>query len=196
MFTIVAALKSELDDLIQAIGPLNKSFIENGSLYAASGVHLLRTGIGAENAQRVLNRYLDQFQPEKIINIGTAGALNLGLQSGQIFSITGIINAADVDKIKIMQLQELKNTKSAILLTIDNPVLDEVCRNDLYNKFKADLVDMEGYYFAKIAAQQNIPFYSVKIITDFADRSAETDFLNNYKIFSKRLSNFLFENLF
>jgi nucleoside phosphorylase len=185
MITIIGALKGELQPLLSHFKPEKKKNINGGSLYIAKGVHLLRCGIGKKVCQKVLTAYLENYHPNLIINIGTAGIVNPEIKQGEIFSVVkNYQNGND----NIFELMAIKGFKSASLLTVDKPLRDKKLRDSYFRKYRVDLVDMEGWYCAQSATQCKADFHSIKIASDFADENTEKDFMKNYKALTEKLA--------
>ena len=55
------------------------------------------------------------------------------------------------------------------ILTVKKPVLSSKRKKELYNTYGAECVDMEAGVIAKICALFEIPFLSIKVISDHAD---------------------------
>ena len=190
MITIVSALKSEIAPLLQRVPITEKRILASGSLYISDKIHFLRTGIGKQKAEKVFNLYLEQFRPEKVLNIGLAGKLNPDFKIGEIYCISRIFSA-DAEPIKINFHSQ---SKCASLLTVDQPVADISLRDKLHRQYNADLVDMEAYSIANTVRKKNISFNCVKIISDSADINTEKTFLENYRQLSKKLTEFVWKN--
>jgi adenosylhomocysteine nucleosidase len=199
MILIVAALKAELLPLIQYFRIEQKELVAQGTLYHSEKLHLLRTGVGMQKAGETLSTYLKKYQPGKIINIGTAGALNPKFGTGKIIEAKCIKNE-QVDEIYLIPLQINQQLFEQVnLLTVTEAVLDRQRKEKLSTEYNVDIVDMEAFALANIAQQNNIEFYCIKIISDQADENAKKDFENNYKNLIDKLSeqivNFLKSNL-
>jgi len=176
-----------------------KELVAQGTLYHSEKLHLLRTGVGMQKAGETLSTYLKKYQPGKIINIGTAGALNPKFGTGKIIEAKCIKNE-QVDEIYLIPLQINQQLFEQVnLLTVTEAVLDRQRKEKLSTEYNADIVDMEAFTLANIARQNNIEFYCIKIISDQADENAKKDFENNYKNLIDKLSeqivNFLKSNL-
>jgi len=195
MILITAALKAELLPLIEYYKAKPRGNWADGRLFVSEKIHLLRTGVGMNKARHTLSAYLDKYQPEKIINTGTAGALNPRFTIG-LMTEPEIIYNEKKQIIKPHPLYEdqylLKQSK---LLSVTAPVINQEQKNKLLKDFDADMVDMEAFAIAYLAGQRNIKFHCVKIISDFANDQTADDFKNNYKIIIEKLSGYLIKYL-
>ncbi len=189
MITIVSALKAELRPFLDHFQADRKIAVATGSLYyGQQPIHFLRTGIGAEKTGVVLTRYLNRHQPHLLLNIGTAGALVSGIAMGTVGQIRRVTDEASGQQISLNDFS--LPLPRFNLLTVQEAVLDEQ-RKQTAAANGAQLVDMEGFSLAKIATQREIPFLSVKIVSDHADERAREQFVQNLE----RLSRSLYRNV-
>lgn len=195
MILIVAAIKAELLPLVEHLKVDQKEMIGQGTLYFSDKTHLLRTGVGMQKAEEALSAYLEKYQPEKIINVGTAGSLNSDFSVGLITEPVRIRNEREeeINPIPLFQNQSL--FKKSILLTVNDAVQNQKQKKKLFNQFSADIVDMEAFALAKLSRQHNIDFHCIKIISDHADEHTIDDFKNNYKIIIEKISGHLINYL-
>lgn len=139
------------------------------------------TGIGKVNATYSLLKYLKNYKPDLIINLGTAGGF--GFEKGEVVCCTKFIQR-DMDVRELgFELYKTPLSDDPIILDYGlkiNGLHEEVCGSgdhfetthstDAYN-----VVDMEAYALALVAKRENIPFLCLKYISDAADDSAATD---------------------
>lgn len=187
MWTIVSALKSELNPLFADFPLLEKAPLNGGILYHTEYLQLLRTGIGGENVNLVFDAYLKNQHPDLVLNIGLAGSLTPEYEPGMIFSIQEVQYEKSETVFKLAKLSAEIPFPAARLLTVDEAVTEERLRDSLYKKFTSDLVDMEAYYLARKCRTKGIPFCSIKIISDRADHATKQIFMENYKEKSRTL---------
>ena len=187
MWTVVSALKSEIRPLFDVFSVEEKLKFAEGSLYQCKGLHILRTGIGNGAARSAFSGYLQKFNPQKVLNLGLAGALGQNLKHGQMCNVHNVHHADHPQSYDLNLLQGIPDTISCMLLTVVDAVTDANYRNLLYGQYRAELVDMGAFVLAKICNERHIPFYALKIISDFADHNAERDFKKNYQLLSKKL---------
>ncbi|MGD9489528.1 MAG: hypothetical protein AB7W47_16030 [Calditrichaceae bacterium] len=195
MITIISALKEEIRPLLETLTVKQKLKTGSGTLYVTDEYHFLRTGVGLRHAEDVLNSYLSSYEPSEIINIGTAGSLKHDHRSGDIFYIGKIYYKTRGQFIDLPS--ELNKTEKApaVLLTVDQPVMNKSDREASRKRFNAGLVDMEAYALAKICFKNNIKFTSYKIVSDLADENTEGEFMANYKVLSKKLAEYILKIL-
>lgn len=188
MITVVGALKEELRIFIEANTILQKKTIEGGSLYITRDFHLLRTGIGWGSAAKVFNKYLEEYLPRKVVNIGTAGRLHLGIAVGSMHRVTQFHSEDHGRIIQSEFTDDMPVLSQSSCLTVERPLTESNARDKLYQKYGADLVDMEAYYLAAAAEKKLIPFYTFKIVSDSANEETEKEFFENYKLLSRELA--------
>ena len=195
MILIVAALKAELLPLIQYFRIEQKEIVAQGTLYHSEKLHLLRTGVGMQNAREVFSEYLKKYDPDKIINLGTAGTLNQKFSVGMIVE-AGCIQNEQSEKIYPMRMQlEEQLFENVYLLTVKDAVLNQQRKEILFIQFNSDIVDMEAFVLASVALQHRINFYCIKIISDQADENAINQFKDNYKSLLDKFSTHVIDYL-
>lgn len=140
------------------------------------------TGIGKINAAYSITKAIEKYKPNKIINFGTAGGINL-----KKHSFVKINKFIQLD----MKSNQLANKLYATPFENDIGFIGEdgiICgtsdtfiTNSIELKSVVDLVDMECYVFAKICKIENILFESYKYITDECDSESSNDWKENIK---------------
>jgi len=186
MITVVSALKSEIAPFLERYAVAEKTPLNGGSLYHASREqHFLRTGIGPEQAAKVLSYYLKSYRPYLLINIGFAGSLNPALKAGGLFYINEIRSTVhESSQIPAVPAVDLPGCS---LLTVSEAVVSDIKRAELSLRFGAGLVDMEAYELARIAGHHQIPFYCFKMVSDEAGDKAKEQFIKNYRTLANQL---------
>jgi len=134
------------------------------------------TGVGKINAALTAARLIEKFKPLRVWNFGTAGGIKLNSGCHQMF------NFVERDKGKCPEAIEVMLPKDPITIsngigytcsTGDNFVTDP----DL--EIPAHVVDMEAFAIAKACQQTGVKFMCYKYISDSADESADTSWLDN-----------------
>lgn len=175
---------------------------------------LAKSGVGKVNAARTTQVLIQNFDLDVIINLGAAGAINHLLNIGDIVIakhvvqhdfditafghskgyITGIGNKIECDRGFINAFENmLKNTdeknykiKMGIVASGDIFVEKIEMKNKINAKFNADVVDMECAAIAQVAYLDNIPFISIRCISDIPDGKNASTFDENLRLASKR----------
>ncbi|GAB2977426.1 nucleosidase [Nocardioides montaniterrae] len=143
-----------------------------------SGADVLITGMGKTAAAASLARHLAGLSDGalaslQVVNIGTAGAL-LPHLSG-LHEIGTVLNhEINADAIRALGYDPRESltigSGPTVLASGDVFVTDPVLRDAL--ALRAQLVDMEGYAVAYVAAEFGVPVRMVKYVSDAADESA------------------------
>lgn len=195
MITIISALKGEITPLFNHYPIIKKLPMGKGTLYETSAFHLVRLGMGPENSKDTLKIYLAENKPNLILNIGMAGRLNPAIMIGSIYFINRIYYSKESKSISQTVPSIITPQSSVSLLTVDQPLTDPLIRDNFFKKFQAGLVDMEAYGLAQTAAIADIPFYSIKIVSDSADENTKNDFIKEYEKLSEKLGEYVIKFL-
>lgn len=164
-YLLVAALAMETPDLEQ---------------YAP----IVHTGIGKINASIKLYEAILTYQPELVINYGTAGALCATKTAGIYEVETFVQRDMDVRGLGFQRgvtpftEEPLPTAQGIVLGTGDSFVMD--VEKDLEGlNIDLDLVDMEAYALKAVCDHHQIPFRSYKYVTDTADGESHNDWAEN-----------------
>lgn len=139
-------------------------------------VYYVRTGIGKAKAAFRTADAIQQVEPDLVINMGTAGSVSH--QVGDVFVCRRFIDR-DMHKLAALGLEyeldttallEAKGlckhwTESATCNTGDS-FLTEL------TDFEGDVVDMEAYAEALVCTAKEIPFISVKYVSDIIGQNS------------------------
>ena len=140
-------------------------------------VYYIRTGIGKVKSAYYLTEVLSQFQPDLVLNMGTAGTVNHKV--GDIFVCQKFIDR-DMHKLEGLGL-DFELATSELLeekgYCQNWKGLKGVCNTgDSFmtevSDFEGDVVDMEAYAQAFVCNAKKIPFISVKYVTDIIGQNS------------------------
>lgn len=150
---------------------------------------LLETGIGPEKASGALQALLREYSIDCLINFGSAGMIDRSLELGQVFLVNEIVDVSSGQMMKTnRQITEAvndflfhqnKNYQRGRLLTSPEPILRKSQRMKLAASYGGGAVDMEAYALAVVARYFNIPFTSLKMISDRANALTRLEFWKN-----------------
>lgn len=200
---IIAALHKEIKKFNEEIKLTkkiqNKKYKINSGKFKKFNLISIISGIGKVSSAISTTLLIEQFSPEFIINIGTAGSLCKKLNVGDIIiSKKNIYHDVDVTTFGYKYGQIPKNPayflsdkkllnlakKSAKKLKIKNKI-GEICTGDCFidniekkkkikNFFpKAIAVDMESASISQVCYKFNIPFISIRIISDLSNKESK-----------------------
>lgn len=161
--------------------------------------NVIFTGIGKVNATYELTRAIQKYQPDIVINLGTAGGF--GLKRGDVVCCNQFVQRdMDVTPLGFEKFVTPFEESSVVLsygITLDH-LKTAVCgtgdcfeinhNTNLYN-----VVDMEAYALAKVCKAENLPFLCLKYISDVADDNAVSDWNEEVKLASNKLRKILFQ---
>lgn len=158
---IIAAMPDELKPLVRGWRHERRNGVDLWSWHFDQGEWVAAcAGAGADASTRAFAE-IERDGPISIaISVGWAGALNDQVVSGQVYKISGVIDARTGERFNVAQWSEER-------LVVTNPIVaDEPEKRRLAAAYKADLCDMEGATVARLAAMRGIPFYSFKGVSD------------------------------
>ncbi|MCV2528346.1 MAG: 5'-methylthioadenosine/adenosylhomocysteine nucleosidase [Candidatus Lightella neohaematopini] len=207
---IVAAMKEEIIFLYKQLTNVitkifGKCIVYYGTINNTKLV-IIETGIGKVSASLGTTILINYFLPDLIINIGLAGSLvsyikkqdlvisqstcyydvnvtAFGYEFGQIPKHPLIFNSSK----NLLSIAKLSNKKEkniffGLIVSGDNFINNINTLNNIRNKFpKALTVDMESTAVAQVCYRFNIPFISIKQISDHANNIANIEFMCTVK---------------
>lgn len=133
------------------------------------------TGVGKVNAAARTAEIIHRYQPQQIINFGTAGGITVGAGLHQATRFVQrdmrctALGAAPGQTPFESEIMIDLGANGLICSTGDNFVSDNAL------DIPADLVDMEAYAIAKICQRSDVDFLCWKFVTDQADTAAAQD---------------------
>jgi adenosylhomocysteine nucleosidase len=156
--------------------PLIVSATAAEAAHVPAGLEVLVTGLGKTAAATALARHLatrDDLGDLVVVNLGTAGALHDGIEG--LFEVGTVINHdISADAIRALGYDPRERLTvgpgDTVLASGDVFVTDPAVRARL--AAQAQLVDMEGYAVAYVAAELGVPCRLVKHVSDNADEGA------------------------
>ncbi len=154
---------------------------------------IVESGIGKENSMRATEALIRVFVPEKVISAGFSSSLIPSLKRPEIFLPKEIIDQESGDKIDLWQrllpgevsssesVAEEKNPstefpyRGGTLLSVSSPIESPAEKKRLHEEFHADAIDRQGYVVAKVCANENVPFLSVRVVLDEVNQATPKD---------------------
>ena len=134
------------------------------------------TGVGKINAALTAAKVIQKFKPNRIWNFGTAGGIKLEQGCYEM------VNFVERDKGKCPESIEVMLPKDPVSISFgvgytcstgDNFVTDPNL------EIPAHVVDMEAFAIAKACLNEHVDFKCYKYVSDSADDTADTSWLDN-----------------
>ncbi|MFQ5716804.1 MAG: hypothetical protein ACE5GQ_06840 [Nitrospinales bacterium] len=188
---IIGAVKEEIA-VIRGNMEVEDSF-RLGTAHAFSGswlgrrLVLIRSGIGKLRAQSALSQAYSQFPLSLALSIGYAGGLDPALRAGDLVVANSVLelgpassrrNSSPVLEVSLdaslvdraMQLKLGIKTHRGKLITVDEAVCKPEDKRALARRCSALAVEMETAALLRLAREKDLPFLSVRSISDTADQ--------------------------
>ena len=117
-------------------------------------------GVGVDAATRAFAQIEKIGTPNFVISVGWAGALSPALETGRVYSPSGVIDARTGERFQVA----IWNLERWL---VTSPIVaGEAEKQRLATAYNANLVDMEAAGVARLALMRGIPFYCFKGISD------------------------------
>ncbi|PLR85857.1 5'-methylthioadenosine/S-adenosylhomocysteine nucleosidase [Bacillus canaveralius] len=204
---IIGAMEEEVTILRDKIAGQHQETIAGceftSGLMNGADVILLRSGIGKVNAAMSTSILLEKFNPDFVINTGSAGGLNPDLNVGDVVISTDVRHhdvdvtafgyeygqvpqlpaafEADSELIEIAEncAKEIEGAQvvTGLIATGDSFMSDPERVQAISQKF-TDLqaVEMEAAAIAQVAYQFNKPFVVIRSLSDIAGKESNVSF--------------------
>lgn len=156
---MVAALEREVGSLVKRWRRVEREHEgRRFKFFESEHTVVLCGGIGAEAARRATEAVIALYQPDLVLSVGFAGALDAALKVGEIFSPSRVVDARDGSSVEIATGRGVLVSAGAIAGTEQKLRLAE--------SYGAQAVDMEAAAVARGAQTRCVPFMAVKAISD------------------------------
>lgn len=205
---IIGAMDEEVQQLKEQLDPCQETRMAGSSFYqgtfAGQEIILLQSGIGKVNAALGTTILLNDFQPDVVINTGSAGGFNKELDVGDIV-ISTEVRYHDVDATgfgyeygqvpkmpaaykadeQLMKLAEYTAEKATnahhiaqgLIATGDSFMSDPERAQFVTSKFPdLQAADMEAGAIAQVCHRFETPFVVIRALSDTADGEAPASF--------------------
>ena len=163
-----------------------------------------KSGIGKVNSAAMTQYIIDKYRVDLVINSGCAGSLINTVKIMDII-ISSYVTYHDFNPIRIMEFSVpdngkvlasttlISNAKKALKqLDINNFFIAPICsgdcfvtnsklRDEIYNQTGAYAVDMESGSIGHVCKLNNVPFLSIRTISDFSDGNDDFEVIAAYK---------------
>ena len=173
---------------------MNKLFVAALKEETVGLDYFYHIGVGKINATYNLTKLILEHKPSKVINYGTAGAIDKGL-SGIVECTKFYQRDMDVRGLLDLKLGETPFDNINEIINSDEGFSCGSGDSFVNNKIEmnVDLVDMEAYALAKVCKIENVKFRCFKYVSDNADENAPSDWIANCKKGAKLFQNKLKE---
>ncbi len=224
MIGIITAVDTERDAVLKKMAAIKTNIIYDIIFYQGFIHHTpciaAMSGVGKVNAARCTQLMIDKFQPDKIVNVGSAGALHPDLNIGDVVISTACIQH-DVD-LTVFGIKKgaFDNQEAGFIHADAN--FAELCtkaikdsigkdykvlsgaiatgdqfndslekKNELFEEFGAYCNEMEGAAVAQVCASCKIPFVVIRSISDKPGKESKMMYNDFKQLASERCAAFL-----
>ncbi|MBS8263656.1 5'-methylthioadenosine/S-adenosylhomocysteine nucleosidase [Mesobacillus boroniphilus] len=204
---IIGAMDEEVDLLRNKLQDRENTYLAGSEFYQGKigslQVVLLKSGIGKVNAAMGTAILIDKFQPDIIINTGSAGGFHRELNVGDVVISTevrhhdvdvtifgyeygqvprmpayfapddNLVSIAVKSAEKINDIQVVKGLIASGDSFMNDPKRVEFIRTKLPNLYAAE---MEAAAIAQVACQFGIPFVIIRSLSDIAGKDSNISF--------------------
>jgi len=157
---ILAALPREVAPLVRDWPVRTLLHREGASIWECDGAIVVCAGMGRERVARALELAEGRVPLSSIFSVGYAGALRSGMAIDTVYWPATVIDAQTGERF------ECKGSDGT-LVTSDH-VVHATEKRELAERWNADLVDMEAAAVARLAQTRNLPFRTLRVISDEA----------------------------
>jgi adenosylhomocysteine nucleosidase len=133
-----------------------------------SGISILLTGIGRQNAEKSLREFLATHSPKLVLTCGFAGGLNPELKLGDIIFET----SDETLHTKLLGA----GAKPLKFFCADRIATTVAEKKELRAETGADAVEMESAAIHAVCRERGIPCATVRVISDTASEDLPLDF--------------------
>ncbi len=147
---------------------------------------LVISGIGKAHAAMATAYCCTKFNPDMVVNIGAAGALNMFKQKGDIFQISRIIEhdrpGFQTGQPIVYNLSTMAdvNVEYANLSTSDKAAISIQDRKKVAI-YGGELIDMEGASIVQTCKKFNIPCHIFKYVSDSLEDFESSNIIDNIR---------------
>jgi nucleoside phosphorylase len=156
---VVAAMPVELAPMIGALQPQQ---IDGVDLFELPTAVIAIGGIGEKFARRAAEVAITFAQPKRLMSAGIVGAISPKLKVGDVGRIREVLDVATGTRYTATGGGDW-------VLASSQDVSDAAEKQELYTKYGADVVDMEGAAVAQVAQEHGLEFAAIKSISDDAE---------------------------
>lgn len=187
---IIGAMDKEIEKYLELYIP--KLIDEKRKIYVKDNVIIAGSGIGKVNSAMITQHLIDKYNVDLIISSGCAGSLTEDLNVLDVvipqyvtyhdFLPERVMRYSVPDEGNINVDESLRNIFKQIVEQmegvryVETPICSGACyvtdnktSKNIVDKTGATVVDMESASIGHVARKNNIPFITIRTISDFAD---------------------------
>ena len=225
MIGIIGAMEEEVTILKRKLNDMNEINIAHVKFYVGKLNHkevvLTQSGIGKVNASISTTLLIEKFNPEVVINTGSAGALDQTLSIGDILVSNHVLYNATAFGYEYGQIPQMPKTyttdptllkktmhvleqqqlngKVGMIVSGDSFIGSSEQRQKIKQQFpEAMAVEMEATAIAQTCYQFKVPFIVIRAVSDLANGKADIsfeEFLDKAALSSSETVSLLVESL-
>lgn len=208
MIGIIIALPSEAKSLLTQVESLKEIPFLDKKAYSCTinskQAVIVISGIGKVSAALTTQALIDQYNPEFVVNAGTCGGTNLSVKPLNFYIVDKCFqfdfDVTEIDDVEVGYIQEYDTkffnayTKGLDFLPKTNLATADRFSNaekdlDLIEKNGCAIRDMEGAAIAQTCKSNNVPFVSLKGVSDVYGLGTDGEqFYQNLTAVSKALA--------
>lgn len=213
---VLSAMQEEIDYIINQNICLEVDIINSQKVFKISGfkndLYIANTGISKVNAAITTSLFINKYNPDLIINIGTSGAIDeklkitdaviadklafhdvdvtaFGYEVGQIPKESKYLYPTQIEKLDDYVRKIFKNVYKATVVTGDVFVTDINKKREIQSNFdNVYAVEMESAAIVKTALSLNTKVYVLRTISDMANAKGDIDFSQYLSIVCENFS--------
>ncbi len=187
---IIGAMDKEIERYLELYNPVNVD--KKRKIYKTGNIIIAGSGIGKVNAAMMTQHLIDKYNVDIIISSGCAGSLSNNLKVLDViippyvtyhdFLPERVMKYSVPDEGNIKVDENLINLCKDVIDSMDGVSYVEtpICSGDCYvtddgtaksivSRTGAAVVDMESAAIAHVARKNDIPFITIRTISDFAN---------------------------
>ena len=205
MIAIFYALKNEIDYFKRNFCLKKEYKIENITFFEGTIedtlILLVQTGIGVKNSAKATNIVIEKFNLDLVITTGFAGALRDSMDVGDMVYANKILYTNNADEIENKeQITNIKyqsapdfsilmenicnqsglNFHNGNVMTVDKVISNASKKKWLGSNSTAISVEMETFAIAETLSKKDIPFISIRSISDDVNSDIQMDNINDF----------------
>jgi len=182
---IVCAMHEEVQKIVAALNLKKIAVNSANTVYQGQKITLIESSIGKVASTLATCTLIENYNIDRLINIGLAGALKT-TPVGSAYFVSSVtqhdafipFEQYQSDMYQSIKCTVPKNSTNAMTLTTGDQFID----NTHHANSDADMVDMEGFAVAYVANKYKLPITMIKGISDDANGASEEVLFKNLNV--------------